>query len=213
MIRTPRASLCNTLICAPFGTRSSADPLWNDTQRSTPLGGNAGTAREEPAGSVPGEEFGPMVAALARSSSSGLAMVALDSGGEAAAAGGAWGKQGPVRRPSVQLTADSRCLEAGLMAGVAASGPAGQHSHVMPVNGVAGRQDSGGLEYAPDSKAVMARINRWWKRVDEGYMQPRFGGPALPASNPNPATGQGAGQGDIMHRSADSFSVPTRMVG
>jgi hypothetical protein len=149
-----------------------------------------------------------MVAALPRS---GLAEVAVDMSSETPVAGGGWGKQGPVRRPSVQLTADGRSLNAGMMV-AAASAPPGRHTQGLSVSGVVGRQDSGGLEYAPDSKAMMARINRWWKRLDEGYMQPRFGGPTRIGSSPNLQV-EGAGQGNSMHMSTNSFSVPARMVG
>jgi hypothetical protein len=122
-------------------------------------------------------------------------------------------------RPAIQLTVDSRAGGGG-PALVGPSG-AGSSSHgAPPLSGVAGRDESGGLEYAPDSKAVMARINRWWKKLDEGYMQPHFGGPSrgssstnLQALAPPAAAAAVAAPHTSVHQSARSFTVPPRMVG
>jgi hypothetical protein len=160
-------------------------------------------------------EFGPMTGVRARTSSAGLAEVAIDAGGRPSAYGSSTsgsggsdkGKEPAVGgRQAIQLTVDSRTA--------AAAGPQGA---------TGGRQESVGLEYAPDSKAVMARVNRWWKNFDEGFMQPHFGGPAASgASSSNLQALAGGGAGGCaaaaqpsapVHRSSTSFTVPVSRPG
>ena len=187
-----------------------------------------------------GDEFGPMVAAAPsgggirlRTSTGELAEVAIDGHASADGTPLASGKPkqaGPGRRPSFQLTVDGRAhagaVEMGLLppaagphrpAGAAAVGPAPAATPGAAAG--RGRVDSGGLDYAPDSRAVMARINRWWKNFDEGYMQPHFGGPSSRhASTANlagqgGAGGSGAGSEHAVQGSAKSFSVPVSRPG
>ena len=157
------------------------------------------------------DEFGPMVGGgpLLRMSSGGLAEVAIvgsSDGGASPSAGKGKAAAAPGGRPSIQLTVDSR-------------GAAGQGAGAGAVQqaGPAPRQDSGDLEYAPNSRAVMARINRWWKNFDEGVMQPRFGGPSRAptphGSSANLAGAAGGAQVHLPHTSGQSFSVPISRPG
>lgn len=120
----------------------------------------------------------------------------------------------PGRRPSIQLTVDSRAAGAGPHMGAL--------SVAAPAGALAGRvrTDSGGLDYAPDSKAVMARINRWWKKLDEGVMQPRFGGPASSRNNSSAnlalltgGSGGGGQHAGAVQGSGKSFTVPVSRPG
>lgn len=218
--------LCAWPPCA--SSAAPADPRWNSQQRSD--GDQAEQLPDVPAG---GDDFGPMVAAAPsaggirlRTSTGELAEVAIDSSAQATPLAGGKGKQaGPGRRPSFQLTVDGRAhgagaLEMGMLphgAAAAAPQPGGQAGQ-GPAAAGRERVDSGGLDYAPDSKAVMARINRWWKNFDEGYMQPRFGGPSSSrgGSSANLA-GQGgasgSGAGHTVQGSGKSFSVPVSRPG
>lgn len=152
----------------------------------------------------------------ARMSSTGLAEVAIVPSGTASPLGGMLGEGKTVavaRRPSIQLSVDGRA-SAAQQAGSSRSAAVGAQAHAQAAPGVgAGRADSGGLEYAPDSRAVMARINRWWKLFDEGVMQPRFGGPASASPHGSSANLQAAGAGSAVHRSNKSFSVPVSRPG
>ena len=163
-----------------------------------------------------------------RTSTGELAEVAIDASADATPLAGQKGKQaGPGRRPSFTLTVDSRAHGAGaLEMGTLPHGAAAAHAAPQPAGQVgqgqaaAGRQrvDSGGLDYAPDSKAVMARINRWWKNFDEGYMQPHFGGPSSSrAGSSANLAGQGgasgSGAGHRVQGSGKSFSVPVSRPG
>ena len=196
--------------CCP----AAADPQWSDMQQALPPGDDSRLAtppRPGRLGPALDDEFGPMAAAPARTSSGGLAEVSIHRGsGDGADADAGKGKQPAGGRPAIELTVDSSTPGAG---------PAGAGPSAAAISGVAGREESGGLEYAPDSKAVMARINRWWKKLDEGYMQPHFGGPScgnsstnLQAMAPAPAAAAPAPQ-HAVHHSKGSFSVPPRMVG
>ena len=159
-----------------------------------------------------------MTGVRARTSSAGLAEVAID-GGDRPSADGSSGSGGSDKgkqaagggRPAIQLTVDSRTAAAAAAAAVP-QGPAG------------GRRERAGLEYAPDSKAVMARVNRWWKNFDESFMQPHFGGPAasgasssnLQAMMAGGGGGGGAAAGQPtapVHRSNKSFTVPVSRPG
>lgn len=160
-------------------------------------------------------------AAPARISSIGLAEVAVVSSGAASPRAGMadMGKAPAVgHRPSIQLTVDGR-TPPGQHAASTHSMATGAHTQaqaqVQAASGVgAGRADSGGLEYAPDSRAVMARINRWWKRFDEGVMQPRFGGPASTSPHASSANLQAAGaESSAVHGSSRSFTVPVSRPG
>ncbi len=169
-----------------------------------------------------------------RTSTGELAEVAIDGSGsgDATPLAGVKAKQaGPGRRPSFQLTVDSRAhaagagaLEMGTLphAAAAAHGapqPAGQAAH-GPAAAGRERVDSGGLDYAPDSKAVMARINRWWKNFDEGYMQPHFGGPSGSRGGSSAnlaarggASSSGTSAAHAVQGSGKSFTVPVSRPG
>lgn len=192
------------------GAIYSDDPHWSERQA-------AGQQHAGPSHAPFEDEFGPMAgAAPARMSSSGLAEVAIvPSGTPSPRAGMAdEGKLPAVgSRPSIQLTVDSRApVPQHAARGNSTAGMAQAQAQAAPGVG-AGRTDSGGLEYAPDSRAVMARINRWWKRFDEGVMQPRFGGPASASPHPSTADLQAAAAGSAVHRSNKSFSVPVSRPG
>ncbi|KAI7845128.1 hypothetical protein COHA_001333 [Chlorella ohadii] len=219
----------------------SDDPQWNSQQQRS-KGTHAQQLPDGPAGGpAGGDDFGPMAAAAPsaggvrlRTSTGELAEVAIDGSGsgDATPLAGPKGKQaGPGRRPSFQLTVDSRAhaagassLEMGTLphAAAAAHGapqPAGQ---AAPGPAVAGRErvDSGGLDYAPDSKAVMARINRWWKNFDEGYMQPHFGGPSGSRGGSSAnlaarggASSSGTSAAHAVQGSGKSFTVPVSRPG
>lgn len=159
-----------------------------------------------------------------RTSTGELAEVAIDGSADATPVKGK--QAGPGRRPSFQLTVDSRAHPGGALEMGSLPPAAGGHAVSQPGGeaaqsaAAAGRQrvDSGGLDYAPDSKAVMARINRWWKNFDEGYMQPRFGGPSSSrgGSSANLA-GQGGASGSraghAVQGSGKSFTVPVSRPG
>ena len=93
----------------------------------------------------------------------------------------------------------------------AAATPLQQQAH----EGGAGllRQESSlGTDFAPDSRAVMARVNRWWKTFDEHVMQPKFGGPSCsPHASSNNL--QAAAAGADPQRSQKSFVVPVSRPG
>lgn len=202
----------------------TADPRWGEMQQAAD-GGQQAPAPSAAAYGVAGPgaarhqhhesfDFGPMVAAPGaggRTSTGELAEVAIDDAAAGAAEGGAAKAEAkppaPGRRPSIQLTVDGRAqgLQAGPVAPLSVAAPA-------PAPAGRAREDSGGLDYSPDSRAVMARINRWWKNFDEGYMQPKFGGPAsrgnssanLQGLAPGAAGGGAAG----VQASKPSFAVP-----
>ncbi|KAL4856839.1 Peptidyl-prolyl cis-trans isomerase [Chlorella vulgaris] len=207
----------------------SGDPQWNSPQEAAPPTGGSRLAQST------GDEFGPMESAAPLQThagsgyAGGLSEVAIHGSSDGGTtswppANGSTGLPGKAtwllgRRPSVQLAADGR----GTGAGGQAPAPA-PHFPALPVGGLAGRQESAGFEYAPDSKAVMARINRWWKKLDEGYMQPRFGGPARAGGSSSSqshaaaaaAAGPAAAQGTPpslqgVQASDDSFTLPVRM--
>jgi hypothetical protein len=206
----------------------SADPQWNSPQEAAPATGGSRLAQST------GDELGPMESAAPLQThagsgyAGGLSAVAIhgrSDGGTTSwpPANGSTGLPGKAaglvgRRPSVQLAADGRATGAGGQAPVPAP-----HFPALPVGGLAGRQESAGFEYAPDSKAVMARINRWWKKLDEGYMQPRFGGPAraggsssqshvaAAAAAAGPAAAQGTPSLQGVQAPDDNFTLPVRM--
>lgn len=211
---------CSALIRPSFLlSLCPADLHWSDMQQvEGPLQGSyegpaAHGAQEEGA-----DEFGPMAGAPARMSSGGLAEVAIHSGAQSPVGGAGKGKQALGRRPSIQLTVDSRAhgqqsQPAAAAATTTAAAGSGHHDVRPPPV----RQESTGLEYAADSKAVMARINRWWKNFDEGIMQPRFGGPAGHSrhnSSANLAAAAGTGTLDSqVQSSSKSFTVPVSRPG
>lgn len=141
--------------------------------------------------------------ARTRTSTGELAEVAID--GTAADSQKA-GKQGAAggRRPSIQLTAQ------------AGGGHAAQPDSQAALPAGRDRVDSGGLDYPADSRNAMARVNRWWKNFDEGYMQPRFGGPSSRnASSANlaaAAVGSNPSAAGV-ETSNKSFSVPVSRPG
>ncbi|PRW60759.1 Na+ H+ antiporter [Chlorella sorokiniana] len=213
----------------------SDDPQWNAQQQCSE---GAHTQQQLPDGPVGGDDFGPMVAAAPsaggmrlRTSTGELAEVAIDGSGDGTPlAGASKGKQAaPGRRPSLQLTVDSRAHPAGALemgtlphaAAAHAAPQAGGPAAYGPAAAGRDRVDSGGLDYAPDSKAVMARINRWWKNFDEGYMQPHFGGPsgsrnsstANLAGQGGATSSGGSGAGHAVQGSGKSFTVPVSRPG
>ncbi|GAB4816284.1 hypothetical protein N2152v2_003330 [Parachlorella kessleri] len=98
---------------------------------------------------------------------------------------------GATGTSGVNLTADSTHAPA------ARPAPAGGEDNQLLLGGV--RTESSGDGYAPDSKAMLARINRFWKRIDEGSLQPLFGGPAYQKHNPEHQAKLSSGR---------SFTVP-----
>lgn len=177
-----------------------------------------------------GDEFGPMASASPvprpRASSGELAEVAIDGASSSDGAATKPGKPGGLaaagRRPSIQLTAQAGGGRGAAQVPALAPPPAGPAGRA--------RVDSGGLDYAPDSKAVMARINRWWKNFDEGYMQPKFGGPARSpgtssanlaalaggaagASGSGGAVAGSSGSPRGVQGSSKSFTVPAARLG
>ena len=170
--------------------------------QSAPSEQQAGDAAHQRAAVVPvyaDDDFTPLASAqpagVTRRTTSGLQEVAVVDGGTRTEDGRAAPKPGGRAGQTFELVADSS--QAGACDDHAAA------SESAPLRG-----ESSGLEYAPDSKALLARMNRWWKRFDEGVMQPRFGGPTasrngsaldLQAAAPQP--------------SAKSFVVPVSRPG
>lgn len=200
-----------------------ADPQWSDMQQAAA----PGAGKQQPLYAA--DEFGPMASASPRirTSTGELAEVSIDAGGGADSKPGKPGKQ-PAdslgRRPSFQLTVDSRaqataCVQMGALsigrpAPVGAGHAGAGASRPAAAAGELPRADSGGLDYAPDSRAVMARINRWWKHFDETHMQPKFGGPASPnASSNNLAAAGATTPARPVHGSSKSFSLPVSRPG
>jgi hypothetical protein len=157
------------------------------------------------------DEFGPLSQAPGQHDGGESAQqAAFSAGWEAAVNGAGKGKQ---HAPAIQLTVDSRAQGSEAAAAGTSGAPAGHGAGVS--SSIAVREESGGLEYAPDSKAPMAHINRWWKKLDERYMQPHFGGPSRGSSSANLAglAGAAAALASAVQQSGASFSVPARMVG
>ena len=86
-------------------------------------------------------------------------------------------------RGGIQMVADSSHPPAPAPAAAAPPPPRRQESGLGA--GVGVRQESSGNDFAPDSKTLLARVNRWWKRVDEEKLQPIFGGPSLNTKSPH----------------------------
>ena len=220
---------------APGASQAGRAAAFRCYDQGRDVGGNA----EEGGGGGSGE-FSAMVGAMpTRVSTGGLAEVSIDGGGAGEAQGtDAATKPKPGgRMPTIQLSVDSRAARAGGSGSAvgalaaAAAGPAGPRSTggaagvvaAAPAAGVSGsgRQESAGLEYAADSKAVMARVNRWWKNFDEKHMQPHFGGPSrsgagggaghAAAAGAGPAAAAGSSGG--VQASGPSCTVPVSRPG
>lgn len=109
----------------------------------------------------------------------------------------ATGKAGTATS-AIRLAADGRSMAAAAAVGL------------LPTAAAPARESSGG-EYAPDSRALLARVNRWWKAFDEGYMQPHFGGPNSGSSRNGSMANlveAAVGSNVMSGQSGQSFTVP-----
>ena len=146
-----------------------------------------------------------VAAAPPRCSSDGLHEVAVDASPASLSSKGTGKQGGALAVGAINLSVDGRA-SAGPHP---APGIHQQDRHPLEQRGLLrgiAKDESTSMEYAPDSKAFLARINRWWKAFDESYMQPNFGGPALSLhGSMNNLADAAAAQ---VQPSSKSFTVP-----